>query len=62
LAVPVSVSVDGAAVTVTPRSLLELNTTYVVTVSRAVHDSAGRAMPTDFRLEFTTKRSPTAPD
>ena len=60
--VPVSLALSGATATLTPRSLLELNTVYVVTVSRGVRDTAGTPLTADFRLTFTTKRTATTPD
>jgi hypothetical protein len=53
--VPVSLSTSGATTLLVPRELLALNTTYVVTATRAVQDTAGRPMVREFRLVFTTK-------
>jgi hypothetical protein len=58
--VPVSVITDEMIARLIPRDLLEFSSRYVVTASRAVRDTAGRAMIREFRLDFTTKvnRSP----
>jgi hypothetical protein len=53
--VAASLAVNGATAWLTPRALLDFGTTYVVTVSREVRDSAGTPMTRDFRLAFTTK-------
>lgn len=53
--VPASLRTVGARIELVPRDLLELNTTYIVTARREVHDTAGRPMLREFRLTFTTK-------
>jgi hypothetical protein len=53
--VPFSLAVNRTTAWLTPRSLLDLGTTYVVTASRGIRDTAGTPMSRDFRLVFTTK-------
>lgn len=53
--VPATLSAAGATAQLVPRDLLDLNTTYVVTVRREVQDTAGRPMVREFRLVFMTK-------
>lgn len=53
--IAVTLSAADRTAHLVPRELLALNTTYVVTVSREVEDTAGRPMVREFRLTFTTK-------
>ena len=57
LRIPVAIRVRGDLVELVPRGLLELSTTYIVTVRREVQDTAGRPMIREFRLTFTTKKN-----
>lgn len=53
--VAVDLTVAEQSARLAPRALLDLNTTYVITVSRDVQDTAGRPMIRNFRAVFTTK-------
>ncbi len=57
-AVATDLMVEGDVAVLTPRALLEFAVSYTVTVSRAVRDTAGRFMPTEYRADFTTKWNP----